>query len=72
MIMLRRCPFCGGEAQVHTGVSSGVPHYSIAYVFCSKCIVSTREFEDTEHDGEYVFKAKESWNRRIEDDDDDN
>ena len=34
LIDLRRCPFCGGEARIRTGVTSSVPKLSKALVIC--------------------------------------
>lgn len=64
---LMPCPFCGGEGQLYTFVSDGVPKYSVANVYCKNCFAKTASFEDSEHNGKYFFKAIEAWNRRVKD-----
>lgn len=51
---LKRCPFCGGEAEaVHTG--SGAD-----YVRCKECLVRTRNYQEND-----VGPAMD-WNARVE------
>lgn len=63
---LKLCPFCGGEGKLYTFVSDGIPKRSAANVYCKKCSAKAAIFEDSEHDGKYIFKAVEAWNRRAE------
>ena len=61
---LLSCPFCGGHAKIYTSVSDGIPRKSKAFVYCNKCKASGDTYEDTENDGEFIFKAIDAWNRR--------
>lgn len=61
---LKPCPFCGGNAEIITGVSRGVPANSYACVRCKDCDGGTRAFDDVEHNAEFIYKAIQAWNRR--------
>lgn len=69
MIELEPCPFCGGLAHLHTDVTEGmvglIIQYPTAFVSCDECGARTTAFDDTNHDGKYVFEAIDAWNRRI-------
>ena len=69
MTKLKNCPFCGGEAKIHSRITAGFPHVKRAYVFCSKCISTGEQFDDLNGNGEYVLKAAKAWNRRVDLDD---
>ena len=69
LVDLKPCPFCGGEARIRTGVTSGVPKSSKAIVICQKCLASTDLFCDKEGDAKFVFEAIEAWNRRAGEED---
>lgn len=64
---LRKCPFCGGEAQIRTGITSSVPRASKAIVICKSCNSSSDWFYDKELNGEFIMLAIEAWNRRTDD-----
>ena len=64
LIDLKPCPFCGGEARIRTGITSGISKSSKAIIICQKCLASTDWFCDKEGDAEFVFEAIEAWNRR--------
>ena len=62
---LKPCPFCGGEAELRTGMEGSlVPHLAYALCTCKKCGSNSASFNDTAHNGKYVFDAIEAWNRR--------
>lgn len=50
---LKRCPFCGGEAEV-----DGFP---LRYVRCKECGAETGAFDSEE-------EAIKAWNKRVSDD----
>lgn len=64
---LKPCPFCGGEADIETGLNS-------AYVYCRRCGAKTHEFYDmpinyacggvhTNYTREYhIFGNPKKWN----------
>lgn len=54
MEKLKKCPFCGGEAQMCAGSSKG----EIAWVYCEKCGAESGTRDTAE-------KAAEAWNRRV-------
>lgn len=64
MIELKRCPFCGGEADVYTTEANFIPKTGKAFCYCKKCRSCGESFEDTEHNGKFVFKAIKAWNKR--------
>ncbi len=51
MDRLKRCPFCGGEAEI--------VGYTIFWVTCKECTAETKDFDTKE-------EAIEAWNRRAE------
>ena len=60
---LRKCPFCGGEADVSESMVSGygLSGYNYNYeVFCVICGCRTRFFYNSE------FEAIAAWNRRTQ------
>lgn len=63
---LKPCPFCGGKAMIQTFVSNSIPRYATAICYCEKCNASGKWFEDVNHDGTFIYKAIEAWNRRID------
>lgn len=48
---LKKCPFCGGEAEI--------AGYKIFWVICKECTAETKGFDTRE-------EAIEAWNRRAE------
>ena len=59
---LRKCPFCGGEADISQSLVSGYGLSGRNYnyeVFCVECGCRTRFFYDSE------FEAIVAWNRRV-------
>ena len=53
---LKKCPFCGGEADIEKII--GFSHAVIAaYVYCKECGASTQTYGSEE-------VAYEAWNRR--------
>ena len=60
---LKPCPFCGGKAEIETGVSKMGAY---ARCYCKKCGARTRESKDVSHNGSFVFDAIRAWNRREE------
>lgn len=55
---LKKCPFCGGEAEL--SIKHGFKREVIAaFVYCTKCGVGTLSYALTK-------SAKEAWNRRSE------
>ena len=47
---LKKCPFCGGEAEI--------AGYKIFWVICKECTAETKSFDTRE-------EAIEAWNRRV-------
>ena len=60
---LKPCPFCGGKAKLHTGVSSGLPK-PIAWVKCQSCNSGTPTFIDSLTDGKNILEVIDMWNKR--------
>lgn len=50
MAELKKCPFCGGEAEI--------VEYTIFWVTCKECAAETKDFDTKE-------EAIEAWNRRM-------
>lgn len=72
---LKNCPCCGGKARMHyANRSNGINIYSVYYVMCTKCGLSTRKIIVDR--GEISYKdekeAAELWNRRYSGIDDKN
>ena len=61
---LKPCPFCGGEASIHTYVNGNAP---VAHVRCEKCLAETVHKRDIECDGENIEHVIFLWNRRVTD-----
>jgi Lar family restriction alleviation protein len=61
-IELKPCPFCGGEAKIHTRES--FPQIYYAYAECSQCLSTspTVSAGDTEQKKK---RAAEFWNTRV-------
>lgn len=64
---LKTCPFCGGEAKVYTTTTGGLPNLCKAWCYCKKCYSSAQSYDDTDTNGEFVFKAIAALNRRVSD-----
>ena len=63
---LKRCPFCGGEAEICVDSNylkytmNGLPHNETVFViFCVKCGAKTRHLKPEK-------AAIAAWNRRVE------
>ena len=66
MEKLKRCPFCGGEAELHHGIT-GVLQASSSFIRCEKCFCQTDIFViNTKYSCDE--KAIEAWNKRVKDD----
>lgn len=55
MEKLKKCPFCGGEAEIYEQKHREYP--SAFYVFCTVCGIRQRDRNDEE-------RAIKEWNRR--------
>jgi len=59
---LKPCPFCGGNAEVISGNTTGKLLYTVSCkiykVFCTNCNARTAEHK------KYKYKAIKAWNRR--------
>lgn len=60
--ILRRCPFCGGEAQVNERYRSGTPNRKMYWVSCKACGISQQNTNVSGY--RYQSKAIDRWNRR--------
>lgn len=67
MTELKPCPFCGGKAKMHTGVTLSVPKRSLAYCYCMRCQATSAHYEDRKQDGTFLKEAIDAWNRRATD-----
>lgn len=67
MIELKPCPFCGGRAAIYSSTKNIFLDDTAAWCYCTKCKSRGAEFEDTKNNGEFVIKAIEAWNRRVND-----
>ena len=65
MIELKRCPFCGGKAEIEHGFCGDMT----SYVHCTECHASVKPVRFA---GEYAAdeKVAEQWNRRASNDND--
>ena len=45
-VVLKPCPFCGGEACVKTSTTQTIPSHPMAWVYCKKCKSSSASFDD--------------------------
>ena len=71
-IELKKCPFCGGEAKLITGITTTSVfnnEHPAFMVRCAKCSAGTKEFVDVGRDGAGLVEAVRSWNRRAGEDD---
>lgn len=67
MIKLKKCPFCGGAAELYHGFCGE----NQSYVICTVCHASTKPvYVSPEYASDE--KAADVWNRRIGDPDDNN
>ena len=57
MTELKRCPFCGGEAEITTGIPNFTGYFDLNVVECKKCHCQTGEFETRQ-------QVIERWNTR--------
>ena len=66
MIELKRCPFCGGEAELTHGFCGDMT----SYIYCKECHAGV---EQVRFSGEYAADevVAERWNRRYHADDND-
>ena len=63
-VELRKCPFCGGAAQLsHKSYGVGI---QASYILCPGCGCTTKEFDVS---ATYASdeKAADAWNRRVND-----
>ena len=63
MTELKKCPFCGCEAQLYHSISGKI------YVFCGSCGAGTKTYSDGVTIRDTITatsKAIEAWNRRAE------
>ncbi len=80
MVELRKCPFCGGEARPSIKVDGRWGR--VWYVRCSKCYARADGYREPAELNEYanpykkitetVDNAVELWNKRADDENDDN
>lgn len=59
---LRRCPFCGGEAQINERYRSGIPNRKMYWISCKACGISQQNTNVSGY--RYQSKAIDRWNRR--------
>lgn len=70
VLVLKSCPFCGGEAMTAAKVVRGVASDSIRFkVYCRKCGIEKYEDVQSHCSFETVEKTKqkviEAWNERV-------
>ena len=63
---LKECPFCGGKAELKTGVAWN--SYPTAYIICGNCQARTATYTDDKCNGSGLFEAIGAWNRRSDPD----
>lgn len=66
IVELKPCPFCGGEARLRTGVTSGLSTRPIAWVKCKSCEISTPALIDSHTDGVNISEVIDMWNKRVD------
>ena len=59
---LKRCPFCGGEAEIHERYRKGTPNRKLFWVECKACWVA--QYHGDIGGYRTRSKATEAWNRR--------
>lgn len=57
--VLKPCPFCGGKANIDRDYTNN------AYVYCTKCEISTRIYMTGLNSLTGTQQAIEAWNRRV-------
>lgn len=66
-IELKPCPFCGGEAKLCTGVTSGLSSQQpIALVKCVSCGCGTPSLIDSGKNGKNICEVVDMWNKRAD------
>lgn len=63
--VLKRCPFCGGEAELAFGGNGSHEAKGLSFVKCKDCGAIGQKFE-VSHRYASDQKAIEAWNRRAE------
>lgn len=64
MFELKPCPFCGGEAEIVTGVTNITPRHGKVHIKCSSCGACSDTYYDSDYNGEYILKVINAWNTR--------
>lgn len=65
MKILKPCPFCGGKADIITGVTDSLPNYPKVRIVCKKCRVGTDDYVDTTYDASFIDAVVNAWNKRV-------
>ena len=71
-VELKKCPFCGGEAELKTGISTTTTfnfEHPTFKVWCAKCGAGTKEVMDIKRNGSGLAEVVNIWNRRAGEDD---
>ena len=69
---IKKCPFCGGEAEVDT-IGDYAGCFGLAGIYCKKCRIFFTCYETEWQDGEDNILEEEknallkAWNRRVDD-----
>lgn len=63
MTEIKKCPFCGGEANLHSNYSQKADCYYI-FVQCSNCFCKSLSVKSEHPVSKIGQQAVEAWNRR--------